>query len=330
MTTLRFPFEGEKRKNTFINQIRENDQVEGIFWVKEKAMITSRAGASYLRLRLSDRTGEIEGRVWDGVDEVSSLFERGDFIKIKAQATSYQERLQINIKYLKRCAEEEVSLEDFLPSTDRDPGEMLAELIEIGQGIENRYLKELIMAFLRDEEFTALFKRAPGATRLHHVYLGGLLEHTLSLVKLIQRIRGHYKGINEELLLTGGILHDVGKVRELSYDITFDYTDEGRLLGHILLGVQMVERVISRIEGFPSELAMLIKHLILSHHGEYEWGSPKRPMTLEAEILHHLDDLDAKFNGIQEFMKKGEEGVKWTDYHRMFERFFYVGNEEER
>jgi len=330
MTTLEFKFEGEKEKRIFINQIKENDQVEGIFWVREKTMITSRTGAFYLRLRLSDRTGEIEGRVWDGVEEVSSLFEHRDFIRIKAQATSYQERLQLNIKSLKRCAEEEVSLEDFLPSSDRDPGEMLAELIEIGQSIENRYLRELIMAFLRDEEFTALFKRAPGATRLHHVHLGGLLEHTLSLVKLIQRIKGHYKGINEELLVTGGILHDVGKVLELSYDISFDYTDEGRLLGHILLGVQMVERVISNIEGFPSELAMLVKHLILSHHGEYEWGSPKRPMTLEAEILHHLDDLDAKFNGIQEFMKKGEEGVKWTDYHRMFERFFYVGNGEER
>lgn len=317
-------------ERTFIDQIRENDQVEGTFWVKEKAMITSRAGTPYLRLRLSDRTGEIEGRIWDGVQEFSPLFEREDFIKIKAQATSYQERLQLSIKSLRRCEEEEVSLEDFLPSSARDPEEMLAELIEIGQTIENRYYRELVMAFLQDEQFTVLFKRAPGAKKLHHVYLGGLLEHTLSMVKLIQKIKGHYAGINHDLLLAGGIVHDVGKVQELSYDISFDYTDEGRLLGHILLGVEMVEREISRIEGFPSELAMLIKHLVLSHHGQYDWGSPKRPKTLEAEILHHLDDLDAKINGIQEFMKKGEEGAKWTDYHRMFDRFFYLGDGEER
>ncbi|UCC66437.1 MAG: HD domain-containing protein [Deltaproteobacteria bacterium] len=317
-------------ERTFIDQIRENDQVDGIFWVKEKAMSTSRAGTPYVRLRLSDRTGEMEGRIWDGVEELFPLFEQGDFIKIKAHATSYQERLQLSVKSLRRCGEEEVSLEDFLPSSDRDPDEMLAELIDIGQTIENRYLGELVMSFLRDEQFTTRFKRAPGAKRLHHVYLGGLLEHTLSMVKLIQKIKGHYAGINYDLLLAGGIVHDVGKVHELSYDISFDYTDEGRLLGHILLGVEMVERKISGIEGFPSELAMLVKHLILSHHGQYDWGSPKRPKTLEAQILHHLDDLDAKINGIQEFMKKGEEGARWTDYHRMFDRFFYLGDGEER
>ena len=226
----------------FIDQISENDQVEGAFWVKEKAMITSRSGTPYLRLRLCDRTGEIEGRIWDGVGEFSPLFERGDFIRIKAQATSYQERLQLNIKSLKKCEEDEVSLEDFLPSCSRDPEDMLAELIEIGKTIDNRYLKELTMAFLLNEEFTALFKRAPGAKRLHHVYLGGLLEHTLSVLQLIQQVKGHYRGINQELLVAGGILHDVGKVHELSYDIAFDYTDEGRLLGHILLGVEMVEK----------------------------------------------------------------------------------------
>ncbi len=317
-------------ERTFIDQIRENDQVEGVFWVKERAMITSRAGTPYLRLRLSDRTGEIEGRIWDGAEEFFTLFGRGDFIRIKAQATSYQERIQLNIKSLRRAGEDEVSLEDFLPASTRDPEEMLAELVEVGQTIENRYLKELVMAFLQDDEFTTLFKRAPSAKRLHHVYLGGLLEHTLSVVKLVQEIKGHYAGINHDLLLAGGILHDVGKVHELSYDIAFDYTDEGRLLGHIVMGVEMMEGKISRIEGFPSELAMLMKHLIISHHGQYEWGSPKRPKTLEAEILHHLDDLDAKVNGIKEFMEKGEEGAKWTDYHRMFDRFFYMGDGEER
>jgi 3'-5' exoribonuclease len=317
-------------ERTFINEIRENDLVEGIFWVKEKATPVSRTGAPYLRVRLADRTGEIEGRVWDGVEEFADLFERDDFIRIKAQATSYQDRVQLNIKSIKKVGEAEVSLDEFLPSSTRDPDEMLAELIEISQGIENDYLRKLVMAFLENEEFTPLFKRAPGAKRLHHSFLGGLLEHTLSVVNLIQKLKGYYEGINHDLLLAGGVLHDIGKVYELSYERSFDYTDAGRLVGHIVMGVEMVDKEIARIEGFPAELTMLMKHLLLSHHGQYEWGSPTRPMTLEAQILHHLDDLDAKVKGIQEFMQKAQQGATWTDYHRMFERFFYIGNGEEQ
>ena len=315
--------------HTFINQIRENDLVEGVFWVKEKAMPFTRTGTPYLRVRLTDRSGEMEGRIWDGVEEFADLFEREDFIRIKAQATSYQDQVQLNIKSLTKAERGEVALEDFLPASERDPEEMLAELVGIAQGIENPYLKELVMAFLGDKEFTTLFKRAPGAKRLHHACLGGLLEHTLSVTKLIEEIRGHYAGINHDLLLAGGILHDVGKVNELSYDIAFDYTDEGRLVGHIVMGTEMVEERIAQIKGFPKELAMLMKHLMISHHGQYEYGSPKRPKTLEANILYYLDDLDAKVNGIQEFMNKGEEGERWTPFHRMFDRFFYKGEGEE-
>jgi 3'-5' exoribonuclease len=316
-------------EHTFIKDIRENDQVEGVFWVKEKAIPVSRTGAPYLRLRLADRTGEIEARVWDGVEDLADLFTRDDFIRIKAQATSYQDKIQLNIKSLKKAGADEVALEDFLASSARDPDEMLAELAEISQGIENPYLRQLVMAFLENAEFTTLFKRAPGAKRLHHSFLGGLLEHTLSVVQLIQKLKGYYEGINHDLLLAGGVLHDIAKVRELSYERSFDYTDEGRLVGHIVMGVEMVDKEIARIEGFPIELAMLMKHLLLSHHGQYEWGSPTRPMTLEAQMLHHLDDLDAKVNGIKEFMNKVEGGSRWTDYHRMFERFFYVGEGEE-
>jgi 3'-5' exoribonuclease len=313
----------------FIKDIRENDIVEGVFWVKEKSKPLSRSGIPYLRVRLRDRTGEIEGRVWDGVEEIADLFARDDFIKIKGQATSYQDRVQLNIKSIKKMEDAEVSLDEFLPSSARDPDEMLAELIEISQSIENPYLQQLVTAFLKNEEFTSLFKRAPGAKRLHHSFLGGLLEHTLSVVNLIQKIKDYYEGINHDLLLAGGVLHDIGKVHELTYDRSFDYSDAGRLVGHIVMGVEMVDKEIAGIEGFPAELAMLMKHLLLSHHGQYEWGSPTRPMTLEAQILHHLDDLDAKVKGIQEFILKAEQGATWTDYHRMFERFFYIGEVEE-
>jgi 3'-5' exoribonuclease len=316
-------------EHTFVKDIRENDQVEGVFWVKEKSMPVSRSGAPYLRLRLADRTGEIEARVWDGVEALADLFVRDDFIRIKAQATSYQDRVQLNIKSIKKESEANVSLEDFLLSSARDPEEMLAELVSICQEIENAYLKQLVMAFLEDKEFTKRFKQAPGAKRLHHSFLGGLLEHTLSVVQLIEKLKGYYEGINHDLLLAGGVLHDIGKIHELSYERSFDYTDAGRLIGHIVIGVEMVDKEINKIEGFPTELAMLMKHLLLSHHGQYEWGSPTRPMTLEAQMLHHLDDLDAKVNGIKEFMAKVEQGTRWTDYHRMFERFFYVGEGEE-
>lgn len=314
---------------TYINHISENDLVEGVFWVKEKAMPLSRAGNPYLRVRLADRTGEIEGRIWDGVEEFADLFERDDFIRIKAQATSYQDKVQLNIKSLTKAEADEVSLDEFLPSSLRDPDEMLGELVAIAQGIENQYLKQLVLAFLQDEEFTTQFKRAPGAKRLHHCFLGGLLEHTLSVVQLIQKLKGYYEGIDHDLLLAGGALHDIGKVHELTYERAFDYTDVGRLVGHIVMGVEMIDQEIAKIEGFPSELAMLMRHLMLSHHGQHEWGSPTRPMTLEAQILHHLDDLDAKVSGIKEFMEKAEQGATWTDYHRMFERFFYMGEGEE-
>lgn len=312
----------------FVADIRANDIVEGIFWVKEKALVPSRSGTPYLRVRLADRTGEIEGRVWDGAEDFADLFDREDFIRIRAQATLYQDKVQLNIKSVKKVGEDEVCLDEFLPASKRDPEEMLAELKQIGEGIENEYLRRLVMSFLGDEGFISLFKRAPGAKRLHHSYLGGLLEHTLSVVHLIQRIKGFYDGVDYNLLLAGGILHDIGKVKELNYERAFDYTDEGRLVGHIVMGVEMVGEAIARIEGFPAELAMLIKHLLLSHHGEFEWGSPIRPMTLEAQILHHLDDLDAKFSGIREFMQKAQGGATWTDYHKIFERFFYIGEGE--
>ena len=313
---------------TYIDQIRENQDVEGTFVVTEKNVATSRSGSPYLRLKLSDRTGEIEARIWDESEVLGSLFERGDVITIKGHAGSFQDRLQLNIKALKKCPDNEVVLEDFLPTAPRPADQMLKELNDISTTITNPYLRTLVMAFLEDNDFLAVFQRLPAAKRLHHVYLGGLLEHTLSVAQLAQRIEGQYPDIDRDLLLTGAVLHDVGKVRELSCVLGFDYTDEGRLLGHIAMGMDMVSQRMNQIHGFPEELAMLVKHLMLSHHGQYEFGSPRRPKTPEAEILYRLDDLDAKINGIQAFMRQGNDGSRWTDYHRIFDRFFYLASGE--
>jgi len=231
----------------------------------------------------------------------------------------------LNLASIQRVGEEEILFSDFFPMTEKDPEEMFQSLVEISDQIKNPHLSQLLKLFWEDESFVQLFKVAPASKWLHHNYLGGLLEHTLSMVHLVLKNANHYNGLNLDLLLTASILHDSGKVDELSYHRSFDYSDEGRLLGHIILGIERVEDKIRQLPDFPKDLSTLLKHLLLSHHGQYIWGSPKRPMTLEAVMLHYLDDMDAKMNGIQQFTKKQvQEGSRWSAYHRIFEQYFYV------
>jgi len=308
----------------FVSEIRENDTVENIFLVKEKGLGFTRNGNSYLSLKLIDKTGEIHGRVWNNAEVSAKSFEKDDFVKIKARAVNYQGTVQLNIAEISRCPEEGVHLEDFLPGSERDVEEIFAELKEVVVHIRDPHLKKLLELIFADDDLMKGLKKAPAAKGLHHCYLGGLIEHTLSVVKLIQEITKRYEGINTDLLIAGGMLHDIGKVRELSYTKSFDYTDRGRLLGHIMIGSEIVGEKIRQIQGFPDEFSMLLKHLILSHHGEYEYESPKRPMTIEALILYYLDDLDAKVESMQSFIRNDKgENKKWTAFHRMFDRFIY-------
>ena len=311
-------------KKIFIDHIRENEDVVDIFLVKEKTLAISRNGSPYLNLQLMDRTGEIAGRVWEKAEKLSRIFSKNDFINIRAKATIFKENLQLNILDIKRCDDSDISAEDFLPRSAKDVDEMYAELKTLSLKVKDQYLNRLINLFLDNNKFSQLFKQVPAAKGLHHAYLGGLLEHTLSVCKLILTIAPHYEGINIDLLFTGGLLHDIGKIYELTYKKSFDYTDEGRLLGHISLGFKIIEAKIKQISGFPPKLAMLLEHLILSHHGQYHFGSPKRPKTLEAMMLYYLDDLDAKMNGIKNFIEK-ERGnnSSWTGYNSIYERFIY-------
>jgi 3'-5' exoribonuclease len=204
---------------------------------------------------------------------------------------------------------------------------MFAELLVIVEQIQTPCLKDLLLAFFRDEQIVKLFKKAPAAKGFHHVYLGGLLEHTLSVIRLLDLAARHYTGVNRDLLLTGGILHDIGKIYEFQYDRLIDYSDAGRLVGHIVMGVEMLDARIAKIEGFPENLAMELRHLILSHHGTLEYGSPKRPKTLEAMIVHYIDDLDAKVNAFQTFTSGTPDSESnWTPFHRLFERYIYKGS----
>lgn len=309
----------------YVNAIRENDTVDSIFLVREKFSGVTKTGNPYLKLKLADRSGELEGRIWSAAESLLNSFQKDEFVRVRAKAVSFQDHLQLNIAHIERIAEGEVDLSDFLPRAERDAEAMFTSLRQISREVKDPHLGNLLRLFWEDEGFITEFTRAPASKWLHHNYLGGLLEHTLSVAQLVLKNNQHYGGLNLDLLLTGALLHDVGKIKELSFSKSFDYSDEGRLLGHILLGIEMVEAKVGQIPGFPKDLSTLLKHLLLSHHGQYLWGSPKKPMTLEAVMLHYLDDMDAKMNGIGQFLKnQTSEGSRWSPYHRAFESSFYL------
>lgn len=313
-------------KQIYVDQIRERDQVESIFLVREKISAMAKNGKPYMTLRLMDRSGEVEARIWDRVDQLSSLFERDDFIMVSAKASVYLGKMQLVVQDL-RCVDDElVDLSDFLPVSQRDRQQMRQDLDRLLASLNDPHISTLLRAFFDDPEFYARYSKAPAAKGMHHVYLGGLLEHSLAVAALACDIAERYPQINRDLLVAGAMLHDVGKVEELCYQRSFDYTDEGKLLGHIIIGVQMIDDRVRQIAGFPPQLSVMIKHLLLSHHGQYEFGSPKRPKFLEAVVLNFIDDLDSKINGIQTHIDKepAREG-NWTSYHRLYDRYFYKG-----
>jgi len=313
-------------KKVFVKDIKEKDRIEEVFLVTKKETGVSRGGKPYLTLRLMDRTGEVEGRVWDNADTITKDFERGDFTLIKGYAIPYQGGIQLNISGVGRVSREMVSIGDFLPASSRDPEEMIVELEEIIEGMTNPYLKGLLKVFTQDREIRRLLKVAPAAKNVHHSYLGGLLEHTLTLCRVVLDVVKNYPGIDRDLLLSGAILHDIGKIYELSYEKVFDYTDEGRLIGHITIGVEMVDKKLAHMPEFPETLAMLLKHMILSHHGYLEFGSPKRPKTLEAIMLYYLDDMDSKLQSIQALIEKEKDiESSWTTYQKIYDRYIYKG-----
>ena len=309
-------------KTLYAADIRDNQLVDGFFLVASKHHGVAKNGGSYLTLKLLDRSGEIEARVWERAEDLGRGFDKNDFVRVRGQATLYQGKMQIRVQDVVRVDESKVAREDFLPKSAADPAAMLGELQAILRGIKNPHLLALAEACFADDDLMHLLKHAPGAKTIHHPYLSGLLEHTLSLLKLILKVVENYRGIDVDLLLTGGFLHDIGKVYEFSFDRAIDYTDEGQLLGHLVMEVELVDKKIEGIPDFPAELAMLVKHMLVSHHGAYEFGSPKLPQTLEAVILHSLDDLDGKIQAITNLPEK-EPGSNWTVFHRAYGRSFY-------
>ena len=314
-------------KKKCVADIKDRDLVDAVFLVREKILAMAKNGKPYLTLKLMDKTGEVDAKVWDNADEVGTLFDKNDFLAVRAKASVYLGKMQLILSELKRVPEEEVDLADFLPETDRDINLMVEELRALVASLKNPDLCRLLNAFFNDPELLAQYRVAPAAKGMHHVYLGGLLEHSLAVARLVDAMVPLYDGLNRDLLVAGALLHDVGKVREMTYMRSFDYSDEGKLIGHITIGVEMLQERISALPGFPVELGMLLKHMLLSHHGQYEYGSPKRPKTMEATILNYLDDLDSKINGIRTHIKKEPDNPsRWTSYHRLYDRYFFKEN----
>jgi len=312
----------------FVADIKDRDTVNSVFLVKDKIMAMAKNGKPYMNLRFMDKSGEVDAKIWDNTDVLDKMFDKDDFVQVRGKASVYMNKMQVVVAEIAKIPEEQVNLADFLPESPRPIAEMRQELEQVVAGLGNPFLRGLMDLFLGDQAFMELYCMAPAAKGMHHVYLGGLLEHSLALVKLVRAIVPLYgAGINEELLVVGALLHDVGKIHEMSFERAFDYTDAGKLLGHISIGVELVEERIRQVAGFPRELGILLKHMLLSHHGQYEYGSPKRPKTIEATILNYLDDMDSKINGIRAHIaKESASSSRWSMYHRLYDRYFFKSN----
>ncbi|MFZ2417906.1 MAG: HD domain-containing protein [Smithellaceae bacterium] len=316
-----------KNKDIYLQDIKPGDKIASSFLVAEKNMAFSQKGSAYLNVRLKDKTGEIDGKVWDNAMALDQVFKKGDIVYMEGRAQTYRNALQISIITVKPCAPEDVDPSDYLPVSKVNTTAMFQDILAYIDAISSEPIKKLLTAFFYDEKTADLFRRAPAAKGFHHIYLGGLLEHTLSVVRLLDHAAKHYPQLNRDLLIAGGILHDIGKIYEFSYDGLIAYSDEGRMIGHLVMGVEMIDKKIEAIPDFPVQLALELRHIILSHHGEFEFGSPKRPKTLEALVIHFMDDLDAKVNAFESFVAADAANADsdWTTYNRFFERYLYKG-----
>jgi 3'-5' exoribonuclease len=308
-------------KSPFVSDLKPNQVITTTFLVHGKDVRQKKSGEPYLSLLLGDRTGDVDAKMWDNVAEVMETFERDDFVKVKGLLQIFQNRLQLTIHKMSRVLDGDVDFADYFPASERDPAEMFAELRSIIAGIDNPHLRGLLEAFMDDEPLARMYRTAPAAKQVHHAFLGGLIEHVLSLCSLARMMATHYNYIDIDLLLTGVILHDVGKVAELTYDRSFGYSSEGQLVGHIAIGLRFLHEKLQRLPEFPPKLRVLVEHMILSHHGELEFGSPKLPQFPEALLLHHLDNLDSKMECMRALVAKDRlvEGY-WTGYNASLER----------
>jgi 3'-5' exoribonuclease len=302
----------------YINELREGDQVSEIYLCKNKSINKTKAGKTYYAITLQDKTGTIDGKIWDLTNAIEH-FENLNYIKIEGQVTTFNSANQLNIKRVRVAEESEYDVAEYMPMTKKDIDEMYEELMILVDSVTNQYLSALLLSlFAKDTEFITKFKKSSAAKTMHHNFVGGLLEHSLSVAKICDFMCSLYPNMNRDLLITSALCHDIGKTDELSLFPENDYTDEGQLIGHIVKGAMMLRDRIKSIDGFPKVLEDELLHCILAHHGELEFGSPKKPSLIEAVALSHADNMDAKLEAFTA-LTADKENIDWLGFNRMFE-----------
>ena len=308
-------------KSPYVSELEPNRVITTSFLVHSKEIRQKKTGELYLSLMLGDRTGELDAKMWDNVQDVIDCFDRDDFVKVKGLIQIFHNRPQLTIHKLRRMDDSEIDFGDYFPASKRNPDEMWAELRGIVAATANPHLKALLEAMLDDPDIALRYRRAPAAKQIHHAYLGGLIEHVLSLCELARMTAAHYPHVDYDLLVAGVVLHDIGKIYELKYERGFSYSSDGQLLGHIHIAIRMVADKLRGLPDFPAELRSLVEHMILSHHGQLEFGSPKLPAFPEALLLHYLDDMDSKMECMRALIENDRQvDGCFTGYHPALER----------
>jgi len=310
-------------KNFYISDCSrvENQTITSFFVVAVKQVKSKKSGDLYLSLILADRSGQLQANMWDNVNEALAAFDQDDFVKVKGVIHKYNGRWQMTIHKMRKSSEAEIDYADYLPKTSKDVEQLWQTLCGYIDTFQNPWLKALLQQFLADEAIVSSYKTAPAAKSLHHAFVGGLLDHVVSLFTVCDLAARNYPQINRDLLLSGAFLHDIGKLHELAYQRSITYTTKGQLLGHMIIELGMLHEKIARVPGFPDELQLLLEHMIISHHGQYEFGSPKLPMFPEALMLHYLDDLDSKMESMRaQFEREADLDSAWTSYNPSLER----------
>jgi 3'-5' exoribonuclease len=318
-------------KETFVSDLKPGDRVTSFFLVRQKQLepFRDQSKGEFLTLMLADRTGQILARVWENAVAVAELFAVGDVVKVAGDVEEYQGRTQFIVHKLRRAADEEVDLADFLPTTTRDVGELLVEVDAAVARVSEPNLAALLNHFYGDPGFRARLAQAPAARRLHHAYLGGWLEHLVQVLALAETVLALHPEINADLLRTGALLLSAGKVREHTWARDIDYSDAGRLLGHVVLTDEEIARALAALPEFPPEMALRVRHMLVSYRGRYEWGSPRPPMTLEAIALHHIDSLNTQISRFRDVLNaRRDPSQPWTGYDRLLGRHLYAGYED--
>ena len=309
-------------KTAFVTDLGPEQNVTTFFLVHDKEVRSTREGKPYLRLSLGDRSGIVEARMWELFEVIAKEINRDDFVKVQARVEVYRDRPQLAVQQLRRARPEEIDLADFLPHTKEDVAKLWSQLLDYAASIGNPWLKSLATGILGNPAVAVRYQRAPAAKVMHHAYIGGLLEHVVSLCGIAKQVAAHYPEVDLDLLLTAAILHDVGKLDELCYERAIGYTTEGQLLGHIVIELETVTRAIDVIPGFPPALKTVVLHLLISHHGQYEFGSPKLPMIREALVFHYLDDLDSKIAAVRNALANDFGDDVWSAYSGALQRKF--------